>query len=129
VAGHEIHTGSGAYLAGGTWTDASSRAYKHDIRELPAAAAADALAALNPVTFRYNDDEQQQHVGFIAEDVPELVAMKDRKGLSPMDIVAVLTKVVQEQRREIDSERAARLHLEAQLSLVLDRLEKAGISH
>jgi hypothetical protein len=35
-------------------------------------------------------------VGFIAEDVPELVATKDRKGLSPMDIVAVLTKVVQD---------------------------------
>jgi hypothetical protein len=102
VAGHEIHTSSGAYLTGGTWTDASSRAYKHDIHELPAAAAADALAALNPVTFRYNDDDQQQHVGFIAEDVPELVAMKDRKGLSPMDIVAVLTKVVQEQKQSLD---------------------------
>jgi alcohol dehydrogenase YqhD (iron-dependent ADH family) len=101
VAGHEIHTSSGAYLAGGTWTDASSRAYKHDIRALPASAAADALAVLNPVTFRYNDDEQQQHVGFIAEDVPELVAMKDRKGLSPMDIVAVLTKVVQEQKQQL----------------------------
>jgi hypothetical protein len=102
VAGHQIHTSGGAYLAGGVWTDASSRAYKHDIRELPAAAAADALAALNPVTFRYNDDDQQQHVGFIAEDVPELVAMKDRKGLSPMDIVAVLTKVVQEQKQSLD---------------------------
>jgi hypothetical protein len=127
VAGHEIHTSSGAYLAGGTWTDASSRAYKHDIQDLSGQDAAAALAALNPVMFRYNDDGEQQHVGFIAEDVPELVAMKDRKGLSPMDIVAVLTKVVQEQKQEIDSERAARQHLEAQLSSVLDRLKKAGI--
>jgi hypothetical protein len=41
-------------------------------------------------------------VGFIAEDVPELVARKDRKSLSPMDIVAVLTKVVQEQKQSLD---------------------------
>jgi hypothetical protein len=34
--------------------------------------------------------------------VPELVATKDRKGLAPMDIVAVLTKVVQEQQKTIE---------------------------
>jgi hypothetical protein len=117
VAGHQIHTSGGAYLAGGVWTDASSRAYKHDIHELPAAAAADALAALNPVMFRYNDDEQQQHVGFIAEDVPDLVAMKDRKGLAPMDIVAVLTKVVQEQKVTIEEQKT-------QLSSLLARMER-----
>jgi hypothetical protein len=53
------------------------------------------------VTFHYKNDVEQQRVGFIAEDVPELVAMKDRKGLSPMDIVAVLTKVVQEQKQQL----------------------------
>nr|MBC8182317.1 hypothetical protein [candidate division KSB1 bacterium] len=36
-----------------------------------------------------------------AEDVPELVSTSDRKGLSPMDIVAVLTKVAQEQQKII----------------------------
>ncbi len=40
-------------------------------------------------------------MGFIAEDVPELVATNDRKGLSSMDIVAVLTKVLQEQQKTI----------------------------
>ena len=49
------------------------------------------------MTFVYKADRTERHVGFIAEDVPELVATKDRKGLSPMDIVSVLTKVVQEQ--------------------------------
>jgi uncharacterized small protein (DUF1192 family) len=33
--------------------------------------------------------------------VPELVATPDRKTLSPMDIVAVLTRVVQEQERRL----------------------------
>ncbi len=41
-------------------------------------------------------------MGFIAEDVPELVATSDRQGLSAMDIVAVLTKVVQEQQQKIE---------------------------
>lgn len=36
-----------------------------------------------------------------AENAPELVATKGRKGMSPMDVVAVLTKVVQEQQSTI----------------------------
>jgi hypothetical protein len=41
---------------------------------------------------------EENHVGFIAEDVPGLLATTDRKGLRSMDIVTVLTKVVQEQQ-------------------------------
>jgi hypothetical protein len=124
VAGHEIHTSSGAYLASGTWTNASSRAYKHDIHDLSSEDAEQALAGLNPVRFRYNDNDDQQHVGFIAEDVPELVAMKDRKGLSPMDIVAVLTKVVQEQNQRLQVERSARESLEGRLEQLAAEVEK-----
>ena len=40
-------------------------------------------------------------MGFISEDAPEPVATKDRKGVNPMDIVTVLTKVVQEQQAEL----------------------------
>jgi hypothetical protein len=102
VSGHEIHTSSGAYLTTtGVWTNASSREYKDAIAPLSADAAEKTLAALEPVTFHYKNDVEQQRVGFIAEDVPELVAMKDRKGLSPMDIVAVLTKVAQEQKQQL----------------------------
>ena len=61
----------------------------------------EALEDLNPVTFNYKVDKEEKHVGFIAEEVPDLVATEDRKGLSPMDIVAVLTKVVQEQGKRI----------------------------
>ena len=42
---------------------------------------------------------EMKRIGFIAEDVPDLVAMKDRKNLSAMDMVAVLTKVLQEQQK------------------------------
>ncbi len=99
---YPLEMASGAYVTtAGVWTDASSREYKDDIEVLGAEEAFDALKELNPVTFAYKSDRTEKHVGFIAEEVPELVATKDRKGLSPMDIVAVLTKVVQEQQRTI----------------------------
>ena len=75
----------------------SSREYKDNIIVLSKQEAFDTLAGLNPVKYVYKADRAQQHVGFIAEDVPDLVATNDRKGLSSMDIVSVLTKVVQEQ--------------------------------
>jgi hypothetical protein len=87
--------------AGGVWQDASSRELKEDIRGLSANDAKDALSTLKPVRFNYKKDKEEEYLGFIAEDVPELVASKDRKGMSPMDVVAVLTKVAQEQQKTI----------------------------
>jgi hypothetical protein len=90
---------TGASLtSGGVWTDHSSRTAKDNIAELSAADATETLKGLTPVTFNYKVDKDEHHVGFIAEDVPDLVATKDRRSLSPMDIVAVLTKVVQDQQ-------------------------------
>ena len=94
---------SGAYVtAGGVWTDASSRDLKENIVALTLDDALSALEGLTPVRFNYRVDSDENHVGFIAEDVPDLVASKDHKGLSPMDIVAVLTTVVREQQRRIN---------------------------
>ena len=95
-----IDTG-GAYCNGNTWVNASSRKYKDNIKELTADEAMDTLKGLNPVKFNFKVSSDEKNVGFIAEDVPELVAMKDRKGMSSMDVVAVLTKVVQEQQKTI----------------------------
>ena len=98
-----IQHSNGAFLsAGGVWTNSSSRDLKQDIRELPADQAFTTLKNLNPVTYAYKVDPDEHHVGFIAEDVPDLVATQNRKGVSPMDVVAVLTKVVQEQQNTID---------------------------
>jgi hypothetical protein len=96
---HPLQLQSGAHVtAGGVWTDASSREYKQDIAPLSADTARAALDQLAPVTFAYRTDPAEHHVGFVAEDVPALVATADRKGLSPLDIVAVLTRVVQDQQ-------------------------------
>lgn len=100
------HSSGASLTAGGVWQSASSRSAKHDIRELDAADARAALAGLAAVRFRYNAEPNEESLGFIAEDVPELVATSDHKSLSPMDIVAVLTKMVQEQERTIEELRA-----------------------
>ena len=103
-----LEMANGAYVsAGGVWTDASSREFKENIQELTYDEAQDALSALNPTKFSYKRDRHEDYLGFIAEDVPDLVATNDRRGLSPMDIVAVLTKVVQHQQQEIAALKAS----------------------
>jgi len=100
---HPLELANGAHVtAGGVWTNSSSRSRKENITELSLDDATAALAGLEPVQFNYRNDRTERYVGFIAEDVPELVATRDRDGLSAMDIVAVLTRVVQEQQRRIE---------------------------
>ncbi|MGA2463993.1 MAG: hypothetical protein ABSH06_06520 [Thermodesulfobacteriota bacterium] len=64
-------------------------------------------------------------MGFVAEDVPDLIATKDRKELSPMDIMAVLTKVVQDQQGSIKDLQGKNEMLEQRL-LALEGKEKIG---
>lgn len=99
---YQIHHSSGARLDAGSWVNASSRALKQNINELGADDAFSALENLNPVTFAYTSNPSDQQVGFIAEEVPELVATNDHKGIASMDVVAVLTKVVKEQQKTIE---------------------------
>ena len=98
-----LQMASGAHVtAGGVWTNSSSRAKKENIDDLTLDEALAALVALEPVHFNYISDASEAHVGFIAEDVPDLVATGDRQGLSTMDIVAVLTRVIQAQQQQIE---------------------------
>jgi len=82
-------------------TASSSLANQENVAELSAEDALAALGNLEPVTFSDPEDAGEQHVGFIAKDVSELAAA-DRNKLSTMDIVAVLTRVVQEQQQKIE---------------------------
>jgi len=107
---------NGAFLsAGGVWTNASSRDLKLNICDLDSDEAMRTLDGLTAVTYSYKVDPREHHVGFIAEDAPDIVASKDHKGMSPMDVVAVLTKVVQEQQKVI-----------GELSHRVEQLEKDG---
>ena len=106
IGPHALVHESGAHLTiGGAWTNASSRALKQDIEPITSEQARDTVRALHPVGYRYKSELDERYVGFIAEDVPDLVATKDRKGLGAMDITAVLTKVVQDQEQMLENER------------------------
>jgi hypothetical protein len=113
-----------AYNDGGDWVSGSSREFKDNIETLTAEKAISTVKELKPVTYVYKANPKQNHIGFIAEDVPEMVAANDRKGVSAMDIVAVLTKVVQEQDKTIESLSASLARLEAKLN----KLESKDIS-
>ncbi len=91
---------------GGVWTNASSRKLKDNIEELSLEDAKETLSKLQPVLYEYKAEPNEQHAGFIAEEVPDLVATNERRDLSPMDFVAVLTKVVQEQEHVIAEQQA-----------------------
>jgi hypothetical protein len=100
---HALEMASGAHCTfAGNWINASSREHKRNIASLTSSQAIQTVTALDPVTYEHELEADETYVGFIAEDVPDLVATKDRKGLSPMDIVAVLTKVVQHQQEQIE---------------------------
>ena len=100
---HPLEMANGASVtAGGVWTNASSVEYKENITELGLEEALATIEGLSPVRFNYRVDKADEYIGFIAEDVPDLVASKDRRGLSSMDIVAVLTRVLQGQQKKIE---------------------------
>ncbi len=99
--GNQLVLANGAKCINGVWQNKSSRASKENIKAL---SSQDALAAFNelqPMTYNYKTDKTESYAGFIAEDVPELVAVNDRDGLSAMDITAVLTSVLAETRAEL----------------------------
>ena len=122
AAANTIEAASGARLTtGGAWLNASSRALKDEIQLLAPGDARAAFDALQPVTFVYRAAPGERHVGFVAEDVPDLVASPDRKALSAMDLVAVLTRVVQDQDRRL-AEQEQRL---AELTARFDALVAA----
>ena len=106
IVADALTTSTGAVLTiGGVWMNASSRALKQDIEPITSEQARDTVRGLQPVGYRYKSELDEHYVGFIAEDVPELVATRNRKGLAPMDIVGVLTKVVQDQDQKLDQQR------------------------
>lgn len=62
------------------------------------------FAGLEPVTFTYKEDKSGDlQLGFLAEDVPELVTIPSRKGVAPMDLIALLTKIVQQQQERLEA--------------------------
>lgn len=74
---------------------------KENIVELTPEEALDALANIEPVTFNYQQEDQERYVGFTAGNVPDFVVSSESEGLKPLEIVAVLTRVVKLQQDQI----------------------------
>lgn len=85
----------------------SSRSRKRNITDLEYQVAIDALQKLTPVQFVYKSDSAAEpRLGFIAEDVPDLVANPSRDSVSIMDTFAVVTRVIKEHQGVIEDQTA-----------------------
>jgi hypothetical protein len=102
---------------------ASSSTHKENIIDLTSQEAADLLKELNPVKFvRKEDSIQQQHAGFIAEEVPDLVASEDRQAVRLMELVAILTKRVKDHEHTIATQAQQLADQGDQLAALHDRI-------
>lgn len=102
-----------------SFNPSSSRAIKDNIIDLDSSKASDALRQLTPVEYIYKDDTSgEKRVGFIAEDVPEIVSTSDRKSVPIMDVVALLTRVVKDQQQTVDDQKKS---LELQRKSIADQ--------
>jgi len=81
----------------------------------------EAFRQLKPVTYAYKAQPHDAKVGFIAEEVPELVADPQHRSVSAMDMVALLTKVVQVQEEKITKLEAMQKKV-AQMEAILTNL-------
>lgn len=85
-------------------TVTSSRSLKENIAILSNREAQAVIQSLNPVKFTYKADQTQTlRWGFIAEEVPELLASVDKQAIHPVDIIAALTQLIKEHQDKIKS--------------------------
>ena len=99
---NKLHVVGNGYFTG-TVTTGSSRSLKKDIEPLSEKEAISALQELKPIKYFYKADDKDQKLGFVAEDVPGLVAENDRKSLSSMDLATLAITVIQKQQKMIEN--------------------------
>ncbi len=110
---------NGNIMATGAITPGSSREIKKDIFDVSTNDAMNAVMGLKPVKFKYKaDNTGEEYLGFIAEDVPELVAMNDRKHINTMDLTAVFAKVIQEQQKMLQAQQEAMAEMKQEINML-----------
>ena len=97
----KMKVGGVTVFENGHLVTASSRTLKTDIKPLDTQMALDAFEKLQPVSYAYKAHKDEPVVGFIAEDVPELLAMPSGKTFDSTEMVAVLTSVLADTRAEL----------------------------
>ncbi|MFH1278629.1 MAG: hypothetical protein ABIK65_09640 [Candidatus Eisenbacteria bacterium] len=119
----DLEVGSDIYYSG-TLTDLSPAPPFKDGRvpeEVGFDRAMAALASLRPRVVPVAEEEEGKtfvettKLGFLVSELPDMVKNEQGNGYRPFDIVAILTKVVQEQQKTIDARDAKLADLEARL--------------
>ncbi|MGG6313688.1 tail fiber domain-containing protein [Paenibacillus macerans] len=95
-----LHASGGVYANGSVYW-ASSREIKENIADFQVKEAKLLLDGLNPVSFKYKEGKKERTLGFIAEEVPAVLADNEQRAVSGMDIIAVLTSVVKDQQKAL----------------------------
>jgi len=120
AANVELILANGASNVGGQWLNASSRSYKENINELSSEDAMQALKGLKSVTYEFKrDQENTQRVGFIAEDIPAMLATKDKKTVDSLQIISVLTKAVQVVQAKVEAKDLKIAEMEAKMAKLM----------
>jgi Family of unknown function (DUF6519)/Chaperone of endosialidase len=110
------------------FANASSRTLKENIVELSGMESRLLLHALHPVKFQFRADPQHKtHTGFIAEDVPDLLTSEDKTAINSLEIVAVLTKTVQDQQQAISQMARMISQQQTQIAQLAEKLEQLEV--
>lgn len=141
TTGRFISTSTGAYLsAGGTWTNASSRAWKTPFQSIDTGAILDAVRALPITTWNYiASPGEGRHLGPMAEDFHAAFNVGDATSISTTDASGVALAAIQglaarsaegfeALQARLAAENAALAGEIAELEAMLDGLEGVAVS-
>jgi Chaperone of endosialidase len=102
ISGSDIIVNNGVVKANDILIN-SSQELKQDISTLTKEEAYSLIGKLEPIKFSFNNDpSKKQNIGFIAEQVPDIVADDDHSSIRYIEIISALTKVVKELKNEVD---------------------------
>ena len=137
TTGRFISTSTGAYLStGGTWTNASSRAWKTPFQPIDTGAILDAVQALPITTWHYiASPGERRHLGPMAEDFAAAFDVGDSTSISTTDSSGVALAAIQglaarsaegfeTLRAKLTAQNAALAGEIAELEAMLDGLEQ-----
>ncbi|ACL75869.1 tail fiber domain-containing protein [Ruminiclostridium cellulolyticum] len=95
-----LRASGGTYVEGNFYYT-STKEVKENIKKLSKGKVKSTIEQLDPVEFNFKGDRKRRTIGFIAEDVPDILASSDKKAISPMEILTVLVGEVKEQENLI----------------------------
>ena len=115
--GSDGSNGNGAHVTnGGTWTNGSSREFKHAFKSVDGAALLAKLAELEISTWSYKDSDEGRHMGPIAEDFAEAFGLgNNHQYISTVDADGVSMAAIKELFAMVNAQSARIEELERRL--------------